>query len=77
MLVEVKVIVVVGTVVLVIKVTGRKEVLVTVKMSFSVIVSEIEPDSVIMRLSVRVNSTVAVEKGPVRIVDVVTMGGPA
>jgi hypothetical protein len=76
-LVETKVTVVVGTVVLVLEATGTYEVLVTVNVSLSVIVSDIDAVSVTVSVSVRMISIVSVVKGPVGTVSVVTMGDPA
>ena len=76
MLVEVRVTVVVGTVVLVVDVTGKKEVLVTIKVSVSVSVSKIVSVSVTTTVSVVLIESVTVVKGPVVTVEVVTMAGP-
>ena len=66
--------VVVGTVVLVVEVTGKNEVLVIVRISSSVIVSVIKEVSVVNWVLVWVVLTVLIVNGPVGMVDVVTMG---
>ena len=76
MLVEVEVTVFVATVALLVKVTGKKDVLVTIEISLSVTVSKIEPLSVTTTVSVRLISSVRVVKGPVVTVEVTTMAGP-
>ena len=65
---------VVGTVVLVVEVTGKNEVLVIVRISSSVIVSVIKEVSVVNWVLVWVVLTVLIVNGPVGMVDVVTMG---
>ena len=57
-------------------VTGKREVLVMVKVSSSVIVPDIEAVSVIVNVLVCMNSTVSVVNGPVGTVDVEATGGP-
>ena len=65
---------VVAAVVLVVEVTGKKEVLVIVRISSSVIVSVIKLVTVVKKVFVRVTLVVLIVNGPVGMVDVVTMG---